>query len=207
MHLKPPGSGRYMEIWCHVMSTNSGRPPKLPAHLLSVVAVKQTCEQEANSKDAGLDLSPKMMYKCAPSQKNETNQCSGTSFGKTFKISQNDTYVIWLKKQKNTQKSWIVATPSLSELSPRGVFFYAPHQCGRCQGCWESPRRQRHIGPSPDLQVMRGNSGHKALEILRKKSGETKSSSAKSQLDMDYLLKDIDGLEWWKINGYKLNIS
>lgn len=130
----------------------------------------------------------------APSQKNETNDVLEQASEKTFKISQNDTYVIWLKKQKNTQKSSIIATPSLSELSPRGVFFYAPHQCGRCQGCWESPRRQRHIGPSPDLQVMRGNSGHKALEILRKKSGETKSSSAKSQLEMDYWLTDIDGM-------------
>lgn len=65
------------------MSTNSG-PPKLPAHLLSVVAVKQTCEQKANSIDAGLDLSPMMMYKCAPSQKNETNDVLSTSFGKNI---------------------------------------------------------------------------------------------------------------------------
>lgn len=41
---------------------------------------------------------------------------------------------------------------------------------------------------------MRGNSGHKALEILEKKSGETKSSSAKSQLEMDYWLTDIEGM-------------
>ena len=50
---------------------------------------------------------------------------------------------------------------------------------------------------------MRGNSGHKALEILEKKSTETKSSSAKSQLDMDYLLKDIDGM--MINNGYNIS--